>query len=59
MHLVWRFKTEDPEVKRQLVELLGIWSKKYKGQPGMTSIEQLYTAGAGRINVVIPWFFFR
>ncbi|RUS31834.1 VHS domain-containing protein [Jimgerdemannia flammicorona] len=42
---------EDSQVKHQLVELLGIWSKKYKGQPGMGSIDQLYSAGVGRMNV--------
>ncbi|KAI9364637.1 hypothetical protein BD770DRAFT_378596 [Pilaira anomala] len=38
---------ENPAVKKELVSLLGAWSVKYKNEPGMKAIGELYEIGRG------------
>lgn len=40
--------SENAAVKKELVSLLGAWSVKYKNEPGMRAIGELYELGRGR-----------
>ncbi|KAI8371952.1 hypothetical protein EDC96DRAFT_501009 [Choanephora cucurbitarum] len=39
--------TENTAVKKELVSLLGAWAIKYKNEPGMRSLGELYALGRG------------
>ncbi|GAN05263.1 VHS domain protein [Mucor ambiguus] len=38
---------ENPAVKKELVSLLGAWAVKYKNEPGMKAIQDLFEMGRG------------
>ncbi|CAO3624337.1 unnamed protein product [Mucor hiemalis] len=46
--LILTSPSENAAVKKELVSLLGAWSVKYKNEPGMRAIGELYELGRGR-----------
>ncbi|KAI8576489.1 hypothetical protein K450DRAFT_256962 [Umbelopsis ramanniana AG] len=43
--------TEDMELRKELVSLLGTWSAKYKDEPGMRAIADLYELGRSKLGL--------
>jgi hypothetical protein len=44
-------KSENMELRKELVALLGTWSAKYKDEPGMHVIADLYDLGRAKLGV--------
>ncbi|CAO3589222.1 unnamed protein product [Absidia cylindrospora] len=42
---------ETTEVKKRLVSLLGAWSMKYKGEPGMRLLTNIYESGLSKLGL--------
>ncbi|KAH8551383.1 hypothetical protein BGW37DRAFT_39248 [Umbelopsis sp. PMI_123] len=43
--------SEDLELRKELVSLLGTWSAKYKDEPGMRTIADLYELGRSKLGL--------
>ncbi|KAI8378997.1 hypothetical protein BD560DRAFT_389228 [Blakeslea trispora] len=52
--LILTSPTEDAAVKKELVSLLGAWAVKYKNEPGMRSLGELYALGRGERRAPPP-----